>query len=300
MKLINFSLVFLIILCVNCIGKRITQNTNSTVIESEINSSTLINNVSPLPSPSASNPLNKNNKPKCQLQELTKNRTKNNLTSLTSLSSNIGTVTGTGNNSTSSNISIRNNSIMTDDLLNIIADQTENIKNEICSSCLEINSALDTLIEEIKIIKLQIRRLDPKQSDLLGSCNKKNTTNTNNTNTNANPTNSTPNNSITTSIPISGKPLSLSPLPSPPAPPSLTKRELFSIISNCVNNLNLIKADLFKLNEVLSTLQKANCINFTENSKKYSLVVDSTNKLLEIIQNVLRNLNINLNIVVLN
>jgi len=139
--------------------------------------------------------------------------------------------------------SSHNNSITSDDLLNLIADQTESIKNEICTNCLEINSALNVLIEEIKNIKVQLKKFTTEK---------------------------------------------------------LTKKDAYEKLSYCINNINLIKADLFKLNEILDTLQKANCDNFVDNSKKYTLVVNSTNRLVEIIQNVLRKLKININLVVLN
>lgn len=141
------------------------------------------------------------------------------------------------------NNSNNNNSITSDDLLNLIADQTESIKNEICNNCLEINSALNILIEEIKNIKMQLKKLTSER---------------------------------------------------------LSKKDAYEKFSYCINNINLIKADLFKLNEILDTLQKANCSNFMDNSKKYTLVVNSTNKLVEIIQNVIRKLNLNINLVVLN
>jgi hypothetical protein len=76
--------------------------------------------------------------------------------------------------------------------------------------------------------------------------------------------------------------------------------DVYTKILHCINNLNLIKADLFKLNEILDTLQKANCNNFPENSKKYTLVVNSSNKLLEKIQDCLKTFNININLLVLN
>jgi len=136
-----------------------------------------------------------------------------------------------------------NNSITSDDLLDLIADQTESIKNEICSNCLEINNALNILIDEIKNIKSQLKKFSADK---------------------------------------------------------LPKKEAYEKLSYCINNINLIKADLFKLNEILDTLQKANCSNFVNNSKKYTLVVNSTNKLVEIIQNVMRKLNIKINLVVLN
>jgi hypothetical protein len=136
-----------------------------------------------------------------------------------------------------------NNSISSDDLLSIIADQTENIKNEICSSCLEINTSLNILIDEIKLIKKTLHNLALEKPSII---------------------------------------------------------DVYTKILNSINNLNLIKADLFKLNEILDTLQKANCNNFMENSKKYTLVVNSSNKLLEKIQDSLKSFNININLVVLN
>lgn len=70
-------------------------------------------------------------------------------------------------------------------------------------------------------------------------------------------------------------------------------------IANLINNVNYIKADLFKLNEILKTLQKADCPNFVNNSKKYRMVVNYTNKLVEIIQHSLKTLNLNINLVIL-
>jgi len=147
------------------------------------------------------------------------------------------------NISSNNNNTDQNNSITSDDLLNLIADQTESIKNEICTNCLEINSALNILIDEIKNIKAQLKKFTEEK---------------------------------------------------------FSKKDAYEKLSYCINNINLIKADLFKLNEILDTLQKANCRNFLDNSKKYTLVVNSSNKLVEIIQNVMRKLNININLVVLN
>jgi hypothetical protein len=136
------------------------------------------------------------------------------------------------------------NSISSEEVLYIIANQSENIKNEICSSCLEINKGLNVLIDEIKQIKSRLKNLNDKE--------------------------------------YSGK------------------FDLYSELSHCINNINLIKAELFRLNNFLDTLQKANCKNYQENSKKYSLVVNSTNKLLEVIQNVVKKLGLNINLVILN
>lgn len=136
-----------------------------------------------------------------------------------------------------------NESISSDELLSIIADQTENIKNEICSSCLEIMTSLNILIDEIKLIKKTLHDLTVAKPPIF---------------------------------------------------------YVYTKILHCINNLNLIKADLFKLNEILDTLQKANCSNFIENSKKYTLVVNSSNKLLEKIQDCLKTFNININLLVLN
>lgn len=146
-------------------------------------------------------------------------------------------------NSTNTNNKTNINSA--DSLLNIIADQSEAIKKEICVNCLEISSALDILVQEIKEIKNRLKKIINKNKNDNSKLN-------------------------------------------------------LARISNIINNINFIKADLFKLNEILNTLQKANCDNFNDNSKKYQLVVNSTNKLVEIMQDVLKKLNININLVILN
>jgi hypothetical protein len=135
------------------------------------------------------------------------------------------------------------NSDPANNLLLVIADQTESIKKEICSNCLEISNALDIIINEVKKIKFRINLLMKKTFD---------------------------------------------------------QKQIILRISHAVNNINFIKADLFKLNVILNSLQKVNCPNYQINSKKYQLVVNSTNKLIEIIQDVIKKLKINVNLVILN
>lgn len=77
------------------------------------------------------------------------------------------------------------------------------------------------------------------------------------------------------------------------------KKNLYFQISQLINSVNYIKADLFKLNEILNTLHKVDCPNFSENSKKYELVVNYTNKLVEKMQTWSKSLNLNLNLVIL-
>ena len=79
-----------------------------------------------------------------------------------------------------------------------------------------------------------------------------------------------------------------------------SKQQVFNKISQYITDINLIKTDLFKLNEFLDTLQKANCKNFADSLKKYNIVVNSVNKLIQIIQNSITKFKININIVVLN
>jgi hypothetical protein len=80
---------------------------------------------------------------------------------------------------------------------------------------------------------------------------------------------------------------------------NLNSKEKSLKVANLINNINYVKADLYKLNEILKTLQKADCPNFLNNSKKYRMVVNYTNKLVEIIQQSLKSLNLKLNLVIL-
>jgi hypothetical protein len=78
-----------------------------------------------------------------------------------------------------------------------------------------------------------------------------------------------------------------------------TSKEKNLKVAHLINNINYVKADLFKLNEILKTLQKADCPNFLNNSKRYRMVVNYTNKIVEIIQQSMKTLNIKLNLVIL-
>jgi hypothetical protein len=150
-------------------------------------------------------------------------------------------------------------------LLNAIADESELIKNEICMNCLEISSTLDILIGEIKEIKNNLRKIIDKYQEG-SSIIFKNSSNTN----------------ISDNI-----------------KDSKVRQHDITEVLNSLNRVNYIKADLFKMNEVLNILQKAECENYQDNNKKYLLVINSSNKLVEIIQDVFRRLNLNINLVVL-
>lgn len=81
---------------------------------------------------------------------------------------------------------------------------------------------------------------------------------------------------------------------------NLTKKEYTRIVLNVINKVNLIKVDLHKLNEALSSLQKARCDNFANLSKKHGLVKNSTDKLVEVVQEVIKHRQIKINLVFLN
>jgi hypothetical protein len=155
----------------------------------------------------------------------------------------------------------------TDSLISSINDQSEAIKKEICLHCLEISDALDILIIEIKQIKRNIIDITTVGN---GGSNSSDTNSNSDTKINANSKYN-----------------------------SNKKDFYYNTIANSINSINLIKADLFKLSEIVTTLQKVNCPNFSENSTKLDLVVNSTNKLLEIIQESVKKLNLNINLVIL-
>lgn len=173
----------------------------------------------------------------------TDNNLMNNFTRQIEIVSKNNTFKNLTNSSSFNESDLLNNSITSDDLISIIANQTENIKNEICTSCLEINTSLDILIYEIKKIKKNLKKFETVNDlDEIG----------------------------------------------------------YLTLAHFINNVNLIKADLFKLNEILQTIQKADCLNYQESFKKYSSVSNYSMKLIELIQNIFNKLNIDINIVILN
>jgi hypothetical protein len=77
------------------------------------------------------------------------------------------------------------------------------------------------------------------------------------------------------------------------------ENELIVKFTVCINNVNLIKADLIKISDILETLKKANCKHFEETQKKFDAESSLVNKLVTNIQNFLRTKNLNINLVIL-
>lgn len=132
----------------------------------------------------------------------------------------------------------------TDQMLNSIANQTEKIRNEICSSVNEISSSLDRIFNLMKELKKDINEFQKL-------------VNITNNNTN----------NVTEVIPSKVK----------------INKLLFVI-----NNMNSIKADLYKINGIISNFQKVKCEE--QNSKiqnvikQYQTIQDTLNKLIELLQ----------------
>lgn len=134
----------------------------------------------------------------------------------------------------------------TDQMLFSISNQTEKIRNEICSSVNEISSSLDRIFNLMKELKKDINEF---QSMV-------NSTNCNNTN-----------NNLTEVIPSKMK----------------INKLLFVI-----NNMNAIKADLYKINGIIANFQKVKCeeqnAKIQNLIKKYQNIQDTLNKLIELLQ----------------
>lgn len=134
----------------------------------------------------------------------------------------------------------------TDQMLFSISNQTEKIRNEICSSVNEISSSLDRIFNLMKELKKDINEF---QSMV-------NLTNCNNTN-----------NNLTEVIPSKMK----------------INKLLFVI-----NNMNAIKADLYKINGIIVNFQKVKCeeqnAKIQNLIKKYQNIQDTLNKLIELLQ----------------
>lgn len=149
--------------------------------------------------------------------------------------------------STKSSTNNHNNNhaiVESEQILSSIVNQTEKIKNEICSSINEISSALTVLVNRMKNIKQEI-------SMFHSLIENKNQTN------------------VTTESKYNSK-------------------EKIEKILHLINNMNLIKVDLFKINEILINLQKVNCENqgiYIQNiQKEYQNTQDTLNKLIELLQ----------------
>jgi hypothetical protein len=71
------------------------------------------------------------------------------------------------------------------------------------------------------------------------------------------------------------------------------------IVLSSINKINIVKADISRLNEIITTIQKVNCPSVTQSQKKIELLLHSINKLIELISETIKNLKMNFNMVIL-
>ena len=76
-------------------------------------------------------------------------------------------------------------------------------------------------------------------------------------------------------------------------------RKTLGVIVKSINNVNIIKADITRLNEIIATIQKVNCPNLGKSAKKIELVLHSVNLLIELITEKIKNLKLNFDLVIL-
>jgi len=80
---------------------------------------------------------------------------------------------------------------------------------------------------------------------------------------------------------------------------SLIQQTFLYKFSAWVMRVNLLRADIFKLNDLLETLKTANCPGQEDNSKKLLLLSSASDHLVEIIQNIQSNEQLDLKVVAL-
>jgi len=71
------------------------------------------------------------------------------------------------------------------------------------------------------------------------------------------------------------------------------------IILNSINKMNIVKADISRLDEIITTIQKVNCPSVTQSQNKIELLLHSINKLIELISETIKKLKMNFNMVIL-
>lgn len=128
-------------------------------------------------------------------------------------------------------------------LLNLLIEQTELMKNELCKSNSEIVKGLDKLISNTNLVKKKLKQI------------------------------------------TSGS--------------SISKDEIILDFTVSVNNMNLIRAELNKMNSLIENIKKANCKEVADVQKKFDEAKGSLNKLVEGIQNFLRKTNLDFNLLIL-
>jgi hypothetical protein len=79
----------------------------------------------------------------------------------------------------------------------------------------------------------------------------------------------------------------------------ILKDEIILDFTICINNLNLIRAELEKMNNLLENIKKANCKDLTDAQNKSDQAKNNLNALVESIQNFLRKTNLDLNLLIL-
>ena len=79
----------------------------------------------------------------------------------------------------------------------------------------------------------------------------------------------------------------------------IQKDEIILDFTVCINNLNLIRVELIKMENLIENMKKANCKEINDSQKKYDQAKNSLNKLVEGIQNFLRKTNLDFNLLIL-
>lgn len=138
---------------------------------------------------------------------------------------------------------INASNVLNASLINLIIEQTELMKAEICKSNSEIVKGIGKLVSSISLIKKKLKQI--------------------------------------TSINI------------------ISKDEIILDFTVCINNLNLIRAELHKMNDLLENIKKASCKEFADSQRKYDEAKNDLNKLVESIQNFIRKTNLDFNLLIL-
>ena len=79
----------------------------------------------------------------------------------------------------------------------------------------------------------------------------------------------------------------------------IVKDEIILDFTVCINNLNLIRVELIKMDNLLENIKKANCKESTDTQKMYDQAKNLLNKLVEGVQNFLRKTNLDFNLLIL-
>jgi hypothetical protein len=128
-------------------------------------------------------------------------------------------------------------------LLNLLIEQTELMKTELCKSNNDIVKGLEKLMNNTSSIKNTLKHI--------------------------------------TSVSV------------------IVKDDIILEFTVCINNMNLIRAELNKMSNLIENIKKANCKELTEVQKRFDEAKTLLNKLVEGIQNFLRKTNLDFNLLIL-